>query len=201
MIKQGQNNYYIVSGRNNTSQHLFEVKTESQFFCINQYKYTRPTTIHYTLVFDFGGFDLASGKGMEFSGGTQRLHYYQPSVSSDERLFVHKRESPHKDNPNPETPHYLNLDYEFHQGTKLDYLFFESPKMLDGSKIHFIKNLCEQERTQIIKILMLSMESPRPVGYMLTGNHFMFLSYRWQLRLAISLPSDALSTPCDQPIF
>ena len=26
MIKQGENNYYIVSGRNNTSQYLFEVK-------------------------------------------------------------------------------------------------------------------------------------------------------------------------------
>ena len=28
MIKQGKNNYYIVSGRKNSSQYLFEVKTE-----------------------------------------------------------------------------------------------------------------------------------------------------------------------------
>ena len=32
MIKQGKNNY-IVSGRNNTSQYLFEVKTEPKIFC------------------------------------------------------------------------------------------------------------------------------------------------------------------------
>ena len=32
-IKQGKNNYYIVSGRNNTSQYLFEVKPEAQIFC------------------------------------------------------------------------------------------------------------------------------------------------------------------------
>ena len=113
---------------------------------------------------------------MGFSGGTQHLQYYQPSVSSDGKLFVHKPESPHTDNPNPNTPHYLNLDYELHQGTKLDYLFFESSKMLEGSEIQLLKNLCEQERTRILTILMLSMENPRLAGYMLTGNRSMFLS-------------------------
>ena len=128
------------------------------------------------MVIDFGGFDLASGKRMGLSGGTQHLQYYQPSVSSDGRRFVHKPESPHTDNPNPETPHYLNLDYELHKGTKLDYLFFESSKMLEGSEIQFLKILCEQERTQTLTILMLSMENPRLAGYMLTGNRSMFLS-------------------------
>ena len=33
MIKQGKNNYYIVSGWNNTSQYLFEVKTKPEVFC------------------------------------------------------------------------------------------------------------------------------------------------------------------------
>ena len=73
-------------------------------------------------------------------------------------------------------PHNLNLDYELHQGTKLDYLFFESSKMLECSEIQLLKNLCEQERTQILTILMLSMENPRLAGYMLTGNRSMFLS-------------------------
>ena len=113
---------------------------------------------------------------MGFSGGTQHLQYYQPSVSSDGRPFVHKPESPHTDNPNPETPHYLNLDYELHQGTKPDYRFFESSKMLEGSEIQLLKNLCEQERTQILTILMLSMENPRLVGYMLIRDRSMFLS-------------------------
>ena len=176
MIKQGKNNYYIVSGRNNTSQYLFEVKTKPEVFC------NKPVQVYPTnydslyVVIDFGGFDLASGKRMGFSGGTQHLQYYQPSVSSDGKLFVHKPESPHTNNPNPDTPHYLNLDYELHQGTKLDYLFFESSKMLEGSEIQLLKNLCEQERTQILTILMLSMENPRLAGYMLTGNRSMFLS-------------------------
>ena len=127
MIKQRKNNYYIVSGRNNTSQDLFEVETEPQIFC------NKPVQVYPTnydslyVVIDSEGFDLTSGKRMGFS---QHLQYYQPSVSSDGRLFVHKPESPHTDNTNPETLHYLNLDYELHQGTKLDYLFFESSKML-----------------------------------------------------------------------
>ena len=128
------------------------------------------------MVIDFVGFDLTSGKRLGFSGGTQHLQYYQPSISSDGWLFVHKPESPHTDNPNPEKPHYLNLDYELHQGTKLDYLFFESSKMLKGSEIKLLKNLYEQERTQLLTILLLSMENPRVGGYMLTGNRSMFLS-------------------------
>ena len=113
---------------------------------------------------------------MGFSGGTQLLQNYQPSVSSNGRVFVHKPESPHTDNLNPETSHYLNPDYEFHQGTKLDYLFFANSKMLEGSEIQLLKNLCERERTQILTILMLSVENPRLVGYMLTGNRSMFVS-------------------------
>ena len=113
---------------------------------------------------------------MAFSGGRQHLHYYQPSVSSDGRLFVHKPESAQTDNPNSETPHYLKLDYEFHQGTKLDYLFFESSKLFEGSEVKLLKNLCEQERTRILTVLKFSMQNPRLAGYMLNGNRSVFLS-------------------------
>ena len=48
--------------------------------------------------------------------------------------------------------------------------------MLEGSEIQLLMNLCEQERSQILTILMLSMENPRLAGYMLTGNRSMFFS-------------------------
>ena len=150
MIKQGKNNYYIVSGRNNTSQHLFEVRAERQNFC------NKPVQVHPTnhdslyVVINFRGLDPASGKRMGFSEGTQHLQHYQPSVSTGGRLFVHKPGSPHADNPNPGTLHYLKLDHELRQGTKLDYLFVETSKMLEGSEIPLLKNLCEQERMQIL---------------------------------------------------
>ena len=176
MIKRGKNNYYVVSGRDNTNQYLFEVKTKPKVFC------NKPVQVYPTnydslyVVIDFGGFDLASLKRMGFSRWIPHLQNYQPSVSSDGRLFVHKSESPLTDFSDLEAPHYFNLDYELHQGTKLNYLFFESSKMFEGSKIQLLKNLCEQERTEILTNLMLSMQKPRLAGYMLTGNHSMFLS-------------------------
>ena len=75
MIKQGKNNYYIFSERNNTSHYLFEVKAEPQVFC------NKPVQVYLTYhdslyqVTDFGGFDLVFGKRMGFSGGTQHLQY------------------------------------------------------------------------------------------------------------------------------
>ena len=99
MIKQGKNSYSIISGRNNTIQYLVEVKPEPQSFC------NKPVQVYPTnydslyVVIDFSGFDLATAKTMGTSGGAQHLQYYQPSVSSDGRLFVHKPESPHMNDP------------------------------------------------------------------------------------------------------
>ena len=137
MIKQGKIDYHIVNGRNNTSQYLFEVKTEPKVFC------NKPVQVYPTnydslyVIINFDGFDVASGKRMGFSGGTQHLQYYRPSVSSDGRLFVHKLESPHTENPNPETPNYLNLDYELHQGTKLVFYSSKAQRCLKIPRYNF----------------------------------------------------------------
>ena len=65
--------------------------------------------------------------------------------------------------------------YEMHMGTKLDCLFFQSSQLLQASEIQLLKNHCEQERTQILTILMLSLANLRLAGYALTGNPSMFL--------------------------
>ena len=75
------------------------------------------------------------------------------------------------DDPNS----YLNMDYEMHLGTKIDYLFFQSSRLLQATEIQLLQNQCEQERTQILTNLMLALEKPRLAGYMLTGNRSMFL--------------------------
>ena len=59
-------------------------------------------------------------------------------------------------------------------GTNLDYLFFQSSRLLQASEIQLLRNQCEEERTEILTILMLSLENPRLAGYMLIGNRSMF---------------------------
>ena len=70
---------------------------------------------------------------------------------------------------------HLNVDYEVHLGTKIDYLFFKSSRILQATEIQFLQNQCEQERTQILPNLMLALENPLMVGYLVTGNRSMFL--------------------------
>ena len=67
------------------------------------------------------------------------------------------------------------MDYELQQGTKFDYLFFESSRGLQASELNLLRKQCERERIQIFTILKLSLEDPRIAGYMLTGNRLMFL--------------------------
>ena len=64
-----------------------------------------------------------------------------------------------------------------HLGTKIDYQFFESSRLLQATETQLLQNQCVQERTQILSNLMLALENPRLAGYMLmlTENSSMFL--------------------------
>ena len=69
----------------------------------------------------------------------------------------------------------LIMDYERHMGTNLDYLFFQSLRLLQAFETQHSKNQCDQKRTQILTIQVLSLENPWLAGYKLTGNRSMFL--------------------------
>ena len=47
--------------------------------------------------------------------------------------------------------------------------------MLRTAELAFLQNQCELERSSILNTLMLSLESPRLAGYILTKNRSMFL--------------------------
>ena len=65
-------------------------------------------------------------------------------------------------------------DYEAHLGTKLDYILFRSFYMFQTAELALLTNQCELERSMILNTLMLSIESPRLAGYILTRNRSMF---------------------------
>ena len=63
-----------------------------------------------------------------------------------------------------------------HLGTKIvDYLFFQSARVLQATEIQLLKNQCGQERTQILTNLLIAPANLRLPGYALTGNQSMFL--------------------------
>ena len=177
MLKQGTK-YYIISGPDSTTKFVFEVKNNPQKHC------GKPTDI-YSTIYDSlylaiisGGFELRSGRnlGKERNGATQLLQYIPPTENNGfAQLYAY--DPKHTSHKTSDEVMYLNMDYEMHMGTKLDYLFFQSSlySLLQASEIQLSKDQCEQERTQILTILMLSLGNPRLACYMLTGNPSMFL--------------------------
>ena len=178
LVKQ-DTKYYVISGKDSTSKFVFEVKNNPQKHC------GKPTPIYPTNYDSLymarlsEGFDMNTGRnlGREKNGVTKILQYLGPEAKVDfGQLYAHNpqlegTQLQQADNPNC----YLNMDYEMHLGTKIDYLFFRSSRLLQAIEIQLLQNQCEQERTQILTNLMLALENPRLAGYMLTGNRSMCL--------------------------
>ena len=178
MVKQDRK-YYVISGKDSTSKFVFEVKNNPQKHC------GKPTPIYQTNYDSLymarlsEGFDMDTGRnlGREKNGATKILQYLGPREKNDfGQLYAHNPKlegTQFKQEEKPDS--YLNMDYEMHLGTKIDYLFFQSSRLLQATEIQLLQNQCEQERTQILTNLMLALENPRLAGYMLTGNRSMFL--------------------------
>ena len=175
MVKQGTK-YYVISGPDSTTNFVFEVKNNPQKHC-GKPTYFCPTnydSLYVAII--IGGFDLRSGRnlGKERNGATQLLQYIPPTENNGfAQLYAY--DPNHTSHKTSDEDMYLNMDNEMHMGTKLDYLFFQISRLLQASEIQLLKNQCEQERTEIPTIPILSLENPRLAGYMLTGNRSMFL--------------------------
>ena len=177
MVEQGKK-YYVISGADSSSKFVFEVKNNTQKHC------GEPTSIYPTnyesLYIDrlCEGFDMDTGRnlGRDQKGATKILQYLGPKEKGDfGQLHAHNPKLEGTQNVQTAEPYnYLNIDYEMHLGTKIDYLFFQSSRLLQATEIQLLQNQCEQERTQILANLMLAHENPRLAGYMLTGNQSMF---------------------------
>ena len=187
MIKN-DDQYYIDSKNDSENKYLFEIKNRPQKLC-NKPSDVYPTTYESLFVaILYGGFDMKTGRNMIQQ--EDRVHKMLHSPNDQERdepghckLWV---ASNYQSDPYYGT--WLNMDYELQQGTKLDYLFFESSRALKASELHLLKNQCEQERSHILTILMLSLENSRLAGYMLTGNRSTFLETDGSLAWLYSCP-------------
>ena len=193
MLKN-DNRYYIVSESTAESQYLFEVKNNPLHLC------NKPTLVYPTsyeslyIAIHSGGFDMTTGRNKN-SAGPHLIHYQPNDVPQNSKWFnpehtgnLYLYGTDRTGTLDPYDNTWLNMDYELHMGTKLDYLFFESSRALRSSELNLLKNQCEQERIQIFTILMLSLENSRLAGYMLTGNRSMFLETDGSLAWLYSCP-------------
>ena len=126
MVKQGTK-YYVISGPDSTTKFVFEVKNNPQKHC------GKPTDIYPTnydslyVAIISGVFDLRSGRnlGKERKGATQLLQYIPPTENNG-FAQLYASDPKHTSHKMSDEDMYLNMDYEMHMGTKLDYLFFQS---------------------------------------------------------------------------
>ena len=106
------------------------------------------------------------------NGATKILQYLGPKEKGDfGQLYAQnpKLEGTQK-LKTADPDNYLNIDYEMHLGTKINYLFFQISRSLQATEIQLLENQGEQERTQILTNLMLALENPRLAVDRLTGN-------------------------------
>ena len=164
MVKQ-RKKYYVISGAESSSKFVFEVKNNPQKHC------GKPTSIYPTnyesLYMDRlrEGFDMDTGRnlGRDQNGATKILHYLRPKEKGDfGQLYAHNPKLEGTEKVQTADPDiYLNIDYEMHLGTKIDYLFFQCSRLLEATEIQLLQKQCEQERTQILTNLsMLALENP-----------------------------------------
>ena len=178
MVKQ-HNKYYVISGSDSTSKFVFEVKNNPQKHCgkLTPIYPTNYDSLYMARISE--GFDMDSGRnlGREQIGATKILQYLGPKQKSDfGQLYAHNPTLVGTRYSNTDDPNnYLNMDYEMHLGTKTDYLFFQSSRLLQATEMQLLQNQCEQERTQILTNLMLALENPRLAGYGFTENRSLFL--------------------------
>ena len=207
MAKQGKK-YYVISGADYSSKFVFEVKSNPQKQC------GKPTSI-YPMNYDSlymdclsEVFDMNTGRnlGRDQNGATEILQYLGPKQKGDfGPLYAHnpKLEGTQKvQTADPDN--YLNIDYEMHLGTKIDYLFFQSSRILQATEKQLLQNQCEQERTQILTNLFLALENPREPssGWLHAHRKSIDVSgNRWKPSLTVSLPEGPLASSHNESVL
>ena len=89
----------------------------------------------------YGGFDMKTGRKLNELEPHLLQYQNNGSLSKPRNLYVYSLQ------PKPADTYintWLHMDYELQQGTKLDYLFFESCSALQASELSLLKNQFEQ---------------------------------------------------------
>ena len=70
---------------------------------------------------------------------------------------------------------FATIVYDAHINTKIDFTINHVFKSMTVQELNTLHTVCELERTQLIRILAMSVENPQLAGFLLTGNRSNFL--------------------------
>ena len=137
----------------------------------------------------YGGFEMKTGRKLNELGPHLLQYQNNAFFSKPGNLCVY---SPQTKPADSYIKTWLNMDCELQQGTKLDYLFFESSRALQASELILFNNQSEQERIKIFTILMLSLENPTRWIHA-HWKQINVLRDRWKPGLALLLPTSPIN--------
>ena len=172
---QNEESYYTIKGNSSPSIHSTQ-KSDSQKFMQQVMKKPQSLCGHPRIVYptSYDSFFIAYTEVFNMDTGIQ----VKPTPETG---TIHNAGQPNStfltttDDLPPLKLSTHQIDYEAHIGTKLDYILFYSFYMLRKAELALLQNQCELERSSILNTLMLSLESPRLAGYILTQNRSLFL--------------------------
>ena len=170
-----EESYYIIKGNSSPTIHstqtsdsqkfMLQVMNKPQSLCGHP-RIVYPTSYDSLFIAYTEGFNMDTGIQVKPTPETGTIH----NAGQPNSTFLTTSD----DLPPLKFSTHQN-DYEAHIGTKLDYILFYSFYMLRTAELALLQNQCELERSSILSTLMLSLESPRLAGYILTQNRSMFL--------------------------
>ena len=70
---------------------------------------------------------------------------------------------------------FATIDYDAHINTKIEFTINHVFKSMTVQELNTLHTVCEQERTQLLTILAMSVKNPQLAGFLLTGNRSNFL--------------------------
>ena len=181
---QNEENYYFVKDSFKISNHHTRGR-DTQQFMLKILNKTQSLSGHPKIVYPtlYGSLFIACQKSFNMDTDLQKIPSANTGIIHSEPNLTYVKYA--KNRNDPFAPG--QMDYEAHLGTKLVYILFRSFYMLRTAELALLTNQCELERSMFLNTSMLSIESPRLAGFILTQNRSVCRD-QWQCCLTLPLP-------------
>ncbi len=176
MVKWNDRHFMIISeipGPGEPSAEMkFEIYKDSSKHC-GKPELLYDTNFPSIKLYYTGGFDMPTGKNLVPIENKDKLEIFKNGTiqNTGENAWGRMQNGQFT----PKSPNLYQIDYDAHINAKLDFTVYTTINQLRSSELEILKKVCEMERTQILSILAMALESTKLAGFLLTGNRSKFL--------------------------